>query len=376
MQRVFKLGLLSGLMLAGSAAHANIEWSGFANIGAGFTTGSDEQAFGYEDSVDFKPDTLFALQGRAQLADDLSITTQLMSRGEDNFDLGVEWAYLQYQLNEAWTINAGKLRLPLYNYSDSLDVAYSYHWLRTPQAVYRVPFDNFTGASVQHNAFLGDSMLSTQFIVGNFNDSVEVADSQAETDLENLVGVSSSLNYHSWTVRGGFFYSSDVSVELQTPEFNGLMMQLSGADFASLADDLRVDEREGTFASIGLNFDNFDWVFASEYTELEVQDSFLAKQRSFYASLGKRFGSWMPHVTYAGTRDQQADFALATLPEPLAQGVQQLTSSTTQRSNMTSLGLRYDVRAGVAFKFDVTHVDDKALDTRSNVVSFSVQTVF
>lgn len=82
-------------------AQASIDWSGFANIAGGATTASNESLFGYDNDLNFNQDTLFALQARAPLADNISITTQLMSRGEDNFELGVEWAYLQYQVNES-----------------------------------------------------------------------------------------------------------------------------------------------------------------------------------------------------------------------------------------------------------------------------------
>jgi hypothetical protein len=126
-----------------SQAQDKIQWSGFGNIAAGMTTGSDDELFGYDNDVDFNPESLFALQAKANLSEKLSVTAQIMSRGSEDFDLGVEWAYLQYQLTDAASINVGKLRLPFYMYSDSLDVGYSYHWLRTPQSVYRVAFDNY-----------------------------------------------------------------------------------------------------------------------------------------------------------------------------------------------------------------------------------------
>ena len=123
----------TALVMSSSAlAQDQIEWSGFGSIAAGMTTGSDDQLFGYDNDLDFNPGSLFALQAKANLSDKLSVTTQIMSRGSEDFDLGVEWAYLQYQLTDSASVNVGKLRLPFYMYSDYLDVGYSYHWLRTP----------------------------------------------------------------------------------------------------------------------------------------------------------------------------------------------------------------------------------------------------
>ena len=135
-----KTSIVSALALAGlfsTQAAAEIQWSGFANVGAGFTSGSNEELFGYTDDIGFKPDTLFALQGTSQISERLSATVQVIGRAENSFDLELEWGYLQYRLNENWTLNAGQLRLPTYTYSDSIDVGYTYHWVRPPASVYR-----------------------------------------------------------------------------------------------------------------------------------------------------------------------------------------------------------------------------------------------
>ncbi|MCC5855519.1 MAG: hypothetical protein JJU10_07580 [Idiomarina sp.] len=370
---------LGSAMIATAPAHADIQWSGFANVGGGFVTNSGETLFGYDDTFGFNPDTLFALQGTKSISDRLSATVQLMSRAEDGYNLELAWAYLQYTLSDSLTLNAGQLRMPFYQYSDSLDVAYSYHWLRTPPSVYRVAFDSYTGASLTHNAFVGGGALSTQFIFGRYDDTISFGGQDTDTDIQNLLGANVTWYFDHLTLRAGYFISDSVTIQVGDPAFQGLLATLEGAGLASVADNIRVEDDRGSFAGVGVMYDNFDWFIGGEYTELEVDNSFIASQRSQYITAGKRFGAITVHGTLEQTRDQAASPQSgipAGFPPELFLGVEGLVESQVSRVNYTSLGLRYDITAGVALKFDVTKADNKRTNTDATLVSFAIQTVF
>lgn len=63
--RVKTLALACALTAASS--QAEISLNGFASVVAGQTTEKDTSALGYSDSIDFKPDSLFALQASSDL---------------------------------------------------------------------------------------------------------------------------------------------------------------------------------------------------------------------------------------------------------------------------------------------------------------------
>ena len=131
---------------------ADVTINGFASIKAGMTTGSDESLYGYDKDIDFKNESLFALQIKSDLGEKLSITGQLVGRGSKDFDVGFEWAFLTYQLADNMHINAGRLRTPFFKFSDFKDVGYAYDWLRVPQGVYGLCFDNIEGISFYRTA--------------------------------------------------------------------------------------------------------------------------------------------------------------------------------------------------------------------------------
>lgn len=366
-----------GLLLLSAPASASIEWSGFANIGGGTTLGSNQRLFGYEDNLDFSQDSLFALQGRAEINERVSVTTQLMSRGSKDFDLDVEWAYIQYQLSDSASINAGKLRLPLYMYSDSVDVGYTYHWLRTPQSVYRVPFNNYTGVSLQHNAFVGNWVLSNQLIGGNLNEDIEAAGTLNPAQINNIVGFNSSANYDNWTFRVGLYTSDDVTIDIQSPEALSVITTLTEANQWAAIRALDVYQERGNFAGAGIMYDNFTWFFGAEYTQLEVKDSYIPKQQSAYATAGRRFGQTTLHATFAVTDDRaQRPQDLIVNNNTLAEFVAEAANIQVSRVNYSSLGVRHDLSHGVALKLDFTHADDKRSSSSAQLLSFAVHVVF
>lgn len=352
-----------------SSAQDNIQWSGFGTIAAGMTTSSDDALFGYDDNIDFNPDSLFALQAKADLSDKLSVTAQLMSRGSEDFDLGVEWAYLQYQISDSSSINVGKLRLPFYMYSDSLDVGYSYHWLRTPQSVYRVAFDNYTGVSFQHNAFVGNFTFNTQIIAGNMEDDVWAGgDKDSAAELNNLIGFNTSAAYGNLTMRVAYYQTNDTNIHLE--EIDGLLSDLREVGANQIASELEVSEDKGTFASVGFMYDNFNWFVGGEYTNLEVNGSYIPEQRSSYLTAGKRFENWALHATVGQTDDEIMN------PERFTPGINESLQAFISEATYTSLGLNFNISSSAVLKFDVTHSDYKRYDESDVLASAAVQFVF
>lgn len=374
------IGAAALVMTSSALAQDQIEWSGFGSIAAGMTTGTDDELFDYDNDLDFNPGSLFALQAKANLSDKLSVTTQIMSRGSEDFDLGVEWAYLQYQLTDSASVNVGKLRLPFYMYSDYLDVGYSYHWLRTPQSVYRVPFDNYTGVSFQHNAFVGDFTFNTQIVAGNMQDDISVIGGEtAEAELNNLIGFNTSAIYSNLTMRVAYYQTNDANIQLRgiDGDVDALLTLLEQVGADQIIAELDASEDKGTFAGVGVMYDNFDWFVGAEYTELELENSYVPKQRSAYITAGKRFDSWALHATYGKTDDKVMNPERFAVPDPQLQAVvNQAANIVVTETAYSSIGVNFNIAPSAVLKFDVTHADNKLTDESDVLASAAVQFVF
>ncbi len=67
------------------------------------------------------------------------MTVQATVKSEqDTWKGNLEWAYLSFAAAQGLTLRAGRLRLPIYMYSETLDVGFTHPWLRLPDETRRI----------------------------------------------------------------------------------------------------------------------------------------------------------------------------------------------------------------------------------------------
>ena len=339
-----KKGLLLPVSLlalsVSSAVNADIRINGFANFTAGYTT-DDTGLYGYEDKVDFSNGSLFALQVSGDINEKVSATAQILARGSEDFNAEFEWAYLTYNIDENNSLSAGRLRVPLFRYSASLDVGYSYHWITAPRSVYNVPFNNYNGLRYDHSGYSGDFEYLAQFIVGEYNESV----SGGEVEADQLFVASFEGTYGS---------------------FKGRLVAGRGRN--------NFTQDTGIFLGAGFEYDNFDWFVSGEVTSVATDDSFSPEDIAWYVTAGKRFGKWTPHITYE-TRDGDQDIkfldTVASYPAPfqptLLAATVGLQSFFMEDFSMITVGARYDWDTNIALKAEVSRYDNKRDDNPADI---------
>ncbi len=84
----------------------------------------------YDDAWTWQPDTNAALQLSVLFTSDFSATLQLTAHGANDLNPEIEWANLTYDVSANFGVKLGRQRIPLYFYSDYLDLGYAYHWLK------------------------------------------------------------------------------------------------------------------------------------------------------------------------------------------------------------------------------------------------------
>jgi hypothetical protein len=240
----------------------------------------DAKSYGFQGrtSDSWRGDQLSRLGGQFSygLTDKLSATVQTVAKAEqDNWKLQLEWAYLAYDVNDHLTVRGGRLRPSAYMFSETLDVGYSYPWLRLPDEVYSLfPVSNFEGADALYNIPLSFGSLDLQIQSGqavNRNLYVEQLDSLADFDAKNVLSGSIALNTNSFgTFRYGYA-EADTTV--------------SGREAG-----------KGKFNSFGHRYDNGAVVTNAEAVERRSASGTID---AFYVMTGYRVGEFLPHVTYA-----------------------------------------------------------------------------
>lgn len=391
------LSVVVGLACLSSSAHAEIRINGFASIVAGQTLDDNTSLYGYDDDISYKNESMFALQMSSDLQDGLSATAQIVARGNEDFDAEFEWAYVSYQINDDLKVSGGKMRIPFYRYSDFLDVGYAYRWVRPPQSVYNFAFSTYEGLNLLHNTTLGDWDSTMQVIYGSFSGKVPpaVGATPEQIELNDIMGVNWTVSYDWFSARAAYIVADTT---INASSIAGLTAALNGYGLTQQANNLLVDEDDGSFFGVGFSVDYNDFLFDAEYTQIEVTDSLLPDQTQYYASVGYRLNDWTVHLTYENNDDEHDSNRLNTVPvsiagpnntvvpvsldpantnAPLLKDLtNQVYLGAKQESSTVIVGARYDFHPSAAFKIDLSRFNDDITDQDIDVLAVAIELVF
>lgn len=390
--------------------------NGFASFG--LSLGDEEIEYnGVNDEVNFSRFSKVGVQMSFNMDANNSVVTQLVSRGENEWNTEAEWAYFKHNFGSGLSGKIGRIRLPAFMLSEFLDVGYAVPWAKMPNETYNslTPFSNMDGVDITYNTDIGDMSATFQLAYGRSKDS--------QYDLKDILASNATLQGDTWTARIAYSLSNDVNIVDE--DIQAVVGSLYGSD---------VEKIKGTFTSIGFTYDPGDIYFTTEYARLEV-DGAVVDADSAYATLGYRMGQFMPLITYAMTKSEDDDereltkilasnpnlvagltgAGVATTADQVATlenyatlvreegdadyafyqagfGGKAFQAESDRDTTRIGLGLRYDMSPGTALKvqYDIIDTGDKAgmFESRpfaaagssapdsTNILTITIDTVF
>lgn len=308
--------------------------NGFGTVGVTHLGGEDDgRGYGISGQTNdsWRGDQLskFGAQLTYGVTDTVGLTLQTTAKAYgDEWKANLEWAYLSWQSTDNLMMRVGRLRTPAYMYSESIDVGFSYPWLRLPDEVYsQVQLSNYEGADIVYNLPLSFATLSFQLAGGIAkNRDYYIYDEEFDIDYDNVFGSSVSLATNDF----GTFRVGYVEADINT-EIAGSFTDIFGNP--GTATLLALDKDKGKFTSVGYQYDNGTWLTANEWTSRVIENDGSNSTDSFYLMGGRRFGDFLAHVTYA-----------------------QLDEDDGRQSSWT-LGLNYSILPTVVLKGEYKRVD-------------------
>ncbi len=353
------LGVLTASLFALSPiAAAEVQFNGFASIVSGIDLEDDGNPIaGYSnDTVNNLQSSKVALQWTADLDKGMRFVGQAMAKGsgDDGYVLKYDWAYFDFNIGDSGKLKVGKIRTPLYKYSDYLDVGFAYHWIAPPQIMYSGTFNNVDGIGYQFNFETGALEQSINIVVGRYqsNDIERVT----PFDLRNFITLnwSATMGDHEFNA---VYAQADVYFDSA-----GVTAAAAGAALAGIpAADVIVSGDLGQFIGMGYKGTFGDVAVITEYKIVTVQDSIIAEEESGgYVGATYNMGDYTYHVTY-----EFGDTKAQTYSQ--AGGAFQATADSVGGEGDASaiiIGARRDMGASSALKVDITsHTQDQALLT-------------
>ncbi len=275
-------------------------FNGFGTAGLTHLGGEDAgRSYGINGQTtdSWRGDQLSKLGAQLQygLTDTLGITVQATAKPEqDTWKANLEWAYLSWAATDGLTLRAGRLRLPVYMYSETLDVGFTHPWVRLPDEVYsQVQLSNYEGGDVLYTLPVSIGSLNFQVAGGQaVNRNIFALDDLYDIDYKKVFAANVSLETTDFgTVRVGYAEAdidADVTASVIVP--GGVPTSVGFK---------RLDQQKAKFISIGYQYDDGTWLSTNEWTSNNSEADQEGSIDAFYLMGGRRFGDVLLHLTYA-----------------------------------------------------------------------------
>lgn len=355
----YKLATLAAIIAAHTAsvceANDALTVSGFGTLGAVMTHSNDLQfrRVGVEapgtQSVDFAPDSVLGVQTNFRLGDSAEAVLQVISREspKNNYVPRASLAFLSYSPSPESTLRMGRLRLPVFMLSDSIDINYAHPWVRPPVEVYGLsPFSDLDGIDFFFRKRINDVDVELHPYLGRSRIDIIQTGHSSLSHLRGLnIGLSSgALTLHAGYARarldmrwGDPFTSRLLDALHAAPGGERIIAEMQGSDAAT------------SFTSAGFQWDGERWLLIGEYAARRAA-AFANSANGWHLTVGRHIGPFTPYLKFA--RNLQTRPIISdqfTVGQP---ALQRFNASRNGAQRSFAAGLRWDLRRDAAFKME------------------------
>lgn len=267
-----------------------------------YYAGADSADRGIDDSsYTTSYDSKAAIRFQFEVSDRVDVVTQLYTPLGTSSQLEAEWGYLSYQWKDNTSLRIGRIRAPLYYFSDFLDVGFAYPWVRPPKEVYNIPARGIHGIDMITRHQLYGWTTTTQLIAYDLD-----ASSPQNTfglSFEEGLTLNVAFNRGPITFRAAHTKNNVIS--------SGDFFSETDEQFNTVEDAFGVDifptvagVREPVeYTSLGFEYNDGRWWIISEATLLDFEKNtwLYSDVESFYLSVAYRFGKWLPYTYFSKT---------------------------------------------------------------------------
>ncbi len=229
--------------------------------------------------------TKLGLNISSDLSDRISVMSQLFASSQENdFSVHVDWAFGAFRLNDNFQLRAGKIKYPVGIVNEYVEVGVTYPWIQAPVVIYtenqdgpQATRESYNGASLLWDTSAGDWTWGLDFFGGEVN--------LENMKVKKMVGVTARADWDETVLFQVSYYQGDMKTN---PGMSAMMAAMNNKQHSALVGGVKVDWN--------------DWIAYVEGAKVEMDFKMMGvavgDSDSWYATLGHRFGRWLPHVTY------------------------------------------------------------------------------
>jgi hypothetical protein len=369
------------LILATSASA--IEFSAFGSVVVGrINIEENIRLIDYDDDWSTTSESLLGVQLNHIISSDLSFTAQVIAEGfsyrdREEYDPRFDWAFLSYRFSHAYSARLGRIRTPLFFYSDSIHVGYSYSWVRPPVDVYN---PKISGATVNIDGF--DMTFNHQFNMSDLEASFYIGQGEGRNNdfiatVDFVTGISLAWFDYDTTLRYSMVAAKGDLQEKRLNTVGNTFQQLVDffnvpPIFQQIADGHYIENGWLYYFSLGVERNAGDWILRSEINyQTENADSIATRYKGIYSSVSRTFGQLTPYAVAGYGKIQVNNYLQDLIYESqqiLPQGIfppmdtlRQAALAGYEAINTdgwsVTLGCRYDFHPKAALNIEFQHLD-------------------
>lgn len=374
---------LGSLLAAGSSAALALEVGGIDLSGSGFLTlgvgkmvgGSKGEAsdrprpmfvadyaqggvYDGRSGLQWQPDSKLGLQGTAIFPDKrFSVTGQVVSRGARDGQVNLEWLYASYKLNDNFTLQAGRKRIPMFYYSDTQDVGLALPWTHLPGQLYGWEAVNYNGVNLTYQGQWGSWSSTINLVAGNeakkesgYWKVYRGKENRTDIKWDDILGGDITLS-RDWLETRFVYLQSKVRQKNVSgtwdPTTDSYDPTTIDANYTSPANRQQI-------YGLTFNVDYNNLLVRSEFIHINHNQAAGYKDFAQIFGVGYRFGKWIPMVTLSNYRSQ----AITAVGSPSDGQEAHRTMVYTLRYDLTpssAIKVQYDVqkdRSGPTYTLD------------------------
>jgi hypothetical protein len=348
--------------------------NGFATVGA---AGSSESNLRYgadgtmTNGADFVGESKLGVQADYAISKAWSITAQAVAKSmmDDRERIGVtgEWLFVNYRASDSTSVRFGKLRLPLFMYSEQLDVGKAYSIARLPVEMYGMtPTNAYHGVDALAKFDIGDNELLIQPYAGiaRFEGrntmSAQLAGAVNSQMLGNApiysAGQQAYNTFEADSIKGMNVQYTGLNGRLKLragylitnlKDADGMTVTMSKLDFGFGSGvgtaGYSANNVDASFASLGAQYRAGNTTVTAEYGQRRVDSAVFAQTDGYYLTLDHKMDKFIPYISYA---------AIDSDKDKMIRG----TKAVVAQQNTVAVGLGYALTPSSNIKAEISQV--------------------
>ena len=349
----------TAFVLHAGPAVAEIErviFSGFGTLGV-VATDVDELQFvriGIEaenpSQTNFGSDSVLGVQGNFGFGNGAEAVVQVLSRRttKSNYTPRAALAFISFAASPELTLRTGRLRVPAFMLSDSLDINYAYPWVRPPVEVYTLnPFADLDGVDVLYRTRIADVDLELHPYFGRSR--VDIF-RHGHASLSQLRGLNIGLSRDELSLHLGYSRAR-LNLRWGDPDFDQLKLNLNSFPGGQrMLAEMEGNNASASFISAGFHWDGNPWQLIGEYA-IRRTSAFVNSASGWHLTIGRHIRNTLPYLKLAHSRQDSP-----VVSQKLSMGLSAIDAFNASRNSSqqsVSAGLRWDLHPSAALKVEL-----------------------